>query len=207
MQNNNKKVTYGSLVLANIVPLFGVIFFSWDITTIIYLYWFENIVIGVFNVLKMIRAKGKDGNSKKSSKLFLVPFFMFHFGFFTLIHGVFVTFMFGSPSIFPIFAILVLIFSHGISYIKNYLGAKEYTRLNADTLFWQPYKRIFVIHFVIVFGGVLSLDHGSPFGALMTLITLKTILDLTAHTIEHKKIGTYVSKTKTQTQTNPKISN
>jgi hypothetical protein len=45
-----------ALVLANLVPVFGVVFFGWEIFPLIFLFWSENVIIGVFNVLKMLTA-------------------------------------------------------------------------------------------------------------------------------------------------------
>jgi hypothetical protein len=43
-----------ALIAANMLPLLGVIFLGWDAFSIVVLYWFENVVIGAINVLKMI---------------------------------------------------------------------------------------------------------------------------------------------------------
>ena len=45
-----------ALVLANLVPLAGVLLWQWSISSILILYWFENVVIGVINVLRMLLA-------------------------------------------------------------------------------------------------------------------------------------------------------
>ena len=42
------------LILVNLLPIFGVIYAGWDIFEIVVLYWFENVVIGLVNVLKII---------------------------------------------------------------------------------------------------------------------------------------------------------
>jgi hypothetical protein len=42
------------LIVANLVPLIGVLFWHWDAFEIVALYWAENVIIGVINVLKMI---------------------------------------------------------------------------------------------------------------------------------------------------------
>jgi hypothetical protein len=42
-----------ALILANLVPLAGVLFWDWDIFNIVVLYWFENVIIGGINILKM----------------------------------------------------------------------------------------------------------------------------------------------------------
>jgi hypothetical protein len=76
------------LVLANLIPLGGVLFFGWQVFPIMFLFWLENVVVGAFNVVKMILARGP--GSHVGVKLFLVPFFTVHYGIFTLVHGVFV---------------------------------------------------------------------------------------------------------------------
>ena len=49
-----------ALVVANSIPLVGVLFFGWDVWTILIVYWVENGIVGVFNVLKMWLAEGVD---------------------------------------------------------------------------------------------------------------------------------------------------
>ncbi|MGI9239888.1 MAG: DUF6498-containing protein [Verrucomicrobiales bacterium] len=45
------------LVLANLIPLVGVIFWDWSVFNIVVLYWMENLVIGVINILKMVTCR------------------------------------------------------------------------------------------------------------------------------------------------------
>lgn len=42
------------LVFTNLVPLYGVCQWQWDAFLLIYLFWLENLVIGVLNVARMI---------------------------------------------------------------------------------------------------------------------------------------------------------
>ncbi len=48
-----KKVSVITLILSNIVPVLGVIFMGWQAFAVLFLFWFENIVIGISNVFKM----------------------------------------------------------------------------------------------------------------------------------------------------------
>ena len=50
-----------ALVVANLIPLVGVLFFDWNVWMILVVYWLENGVVGFFNVLKMLRAEGEPG--------------------------------------------------------------------------------------------------------------------------------------------------
>ena len=46
------------LLAANLVPLVGVVFFGWSLLTILVLYWIENGIVGIWNVPKIILARG-----------------------------------------------------------------------------------------------------------------------------------------------------
>jgi hypothetical protein len=81
------------LLTANAIPLFGVLFLGWDAFYIVLLYWTENIVIGFYNVLKMVFAAVPHPIAHLG-KLFLIPFFIVHYGGFTAVHGFFVLALF-----------------------------------------------------------------------------------------------------------------
>src|SRR5687768_3492797 len=83
------------LVAANLVPLIGVLFFGWPLLALLTLFWLENVVIGVLNVARMLLADPRDA-ALWGAKALLVPFFCFHYGMFTAVHGVFVFSIFGG---------------------------------------------------------------------------------------------------------------
>jgi hypothetical protein len=191
-----------ALVAANLVPLYGVLALGWKVAPIMVFYWTENLVIGLFNVLKMSRAQGAVGDPRmtlngkpvtRDSRKALILFFALHYGGFTLGHGVFVLVMF-SPALENVFselglALLVLSISHGYSYRRNFIGRGEYLHVSFATLFWQPYARVIVMHLAIILGGALAASLGAPLGALLVLVGLKTVIDLIAHWLERKKFS------------------
>jgi hypothetical protein len=59
------------------------------------LFWMENVVVGVFFILRMVLADLEDA-ALWLGKLFMVPFFCVHYGMFTAVHGVFVFMLFGQ---------------------------------------------------------------------------------------------------------------
>lgn len=192
------------LILANLLPLYGVIFLQWHVFTILFLFWLENVIIGFYNVLKMLLAQ-PENTPAWLAKLFLVPFFTFHYGFFTLIHGLFVILLFGgnffSTSGLPapelvlsiiieqkiVYAFLALFLSHGLSFLYNYLGKGEYTQANLQGLMAAPYSRIVVLHLVIILGGFIVMSLKSPLSGLILLIVLKIYTDMRSHLKEHRK--------------------
>ena len=194
-----------ALVLANLVPVFGVFCFHWEVFPLMFLFWSENVIIGAINVLKMLLAS-PGSPAGWIEKFFIIPFFCVHYGMFTFVHGVFVIALFGGglkPGGFPgpeIFlqiarqdylgwAILGLAVSRGISFAVNYLANGEYQRANVQQLMAQPYGRIMVLHVAILGGGFLMMALHSPAAGLLVLIALKILLDLRGHFAERKKFA------------------
>lgn len=193
------------LLASNAIPLVGVLHHDWTVFQILLLYWCENVIVGAFNVLRMLCAQPRS-ELGWAGKLFLVPFFVVHYGMFTFVHGMFVMALFGgSTSVgalswtsllvavrgaglgVPVGALLA---SHGFSFFHNYLGGGEYQRVLLPQLMFQPYGRVMLLHVTILIGAFLAKAFGSPLAALVLLIVLKTVLDLWAHLKERRKFGT-----------------
>jgi hypothetical protein len=84
-----------ALLAANAVPLFGVLYLKWDAFYVVLLYWAENLAVGFYNVLKMAFAK-INHPVEHLGKLFMIPFFMVHYGGFTAVHGFFILALFSK---------------------------------------------------------------------------------------------------------------
>ncbi len=193
-----------ALVLANAVPLVGVLLLGWTVFPLLLLYWLENVVVGGFNVLKMLLAKPAEP-VYWAGKLFLIPFFIVHFGGFTFVHGVLVIAFFGPKGIQPFdlltavpaairanqlgWGVLSLIASHGFSFYWNYVKNGEYQRASLQALMGQPYGRVMVLHLTMLFGGWIVMLLGSPVGALLVLVALKTAADWRGHRAERRKFA------------------
>jgi hypothetical protein len=188
-----------TLILANLVPLVGVMFFKWDLSLIMPLYWFENVVIGYFNIKKILKSEstqavavefkvnGAPINSKSKGEL--ATFFAMHYGIFTVVHGVFVFVLFATG--FHIGGFILgacsLFMSHRHSYITNYLEGGEYLRLSPSQLFVRPYARVIVLHITILGGAWIILSLEDQFIPLVIFTMLKIVVDLLFHKLEHKK--------------------
>jgi hypothetical protein len=83
------------LLATNLIPLVGIALHNWTVFQVLLLYWCENVVVGGFNVLRMLAAQPKS-EVMWASKLFLIPFFCVHYGMFTFVHGMFVLALFGG---------------------------------------------------------------------------------------------------------------
>ena len=202
-----------ALVVANAIPLVGVLFLGWNVWTILTIYWLENGVYGIFNILKMAKAAGPEptGGSAMlyngrpvvggaAAKATLIPFFFVHYGIFWVVHGIFVLTLpqfqaFGAESAGiasdPGAVAIVLIglaISHGISYRFNYIGRGEYLRTSTSAQMIAPYGRLVVLHITIIVGGIAIATTGAPSAAVLILVLLKTALDLGLHLAEHREV-------------------
>ena len=203
-RQNLSKPSVWALIIANLYPVIGVIFFNWQTYPLLLFFWTENLVIGFYTVLKMLVASGD--NATPAVKLFAIPFFCLHYGIFTLVHGVFVVALFGGiladdtitsgtlmqQSIeYQLFwGMLVLMGSHGLSFFQNYIGKNEYRKVELTALMSQPYGRVVILHVTIIIGGFLAMLLGAPVAALLFLIVLKIVIDITTHLREHRKYVT-----------------
>lgn len=201
-----------SLILINIMPLIGVLFLGWHVGSLLILYWAENIVVGAFNVLKLITLRTNSGLEKIQSVV-MIPFFIVHYGGFTFVHGVFVFLLaskFGTghfeevmpwdnggvseqvrdlitPWLWGSFAMMWI--SHGVSFVTNYLGKGENRNITPSKLMIGPYKRVVILHLTILFGAGAAFVLGQPIGLLIVMVCLKTAVDLRLHWAEHLRDG------------------
>ena len=182
-----------ALILANLIPLAGVLLDGWQVGEIMLLFWAESAVIGFYNLCKMWRIG-------RWSILFYGPFFVGHYGAFMVGHLLFIYGFFGSSfgngldataadvlvdflHLWP--ALLGFLISHGISYKLNFLGRQEYLNQDVQKQMGEPYKRIIIMHITIIFGGFLAMLFNTALPALMLLILIKIFADLRGHLYEH----------------------
>ena len=191
------------LLASNLIPLIGIALHNWTVFQVLLLYWCENVVVGVFNVLRMLTAQPRS-EITWAGKVFLIPFFCVHYGMFTFVHGMFVLALFGGSK-FGGFSgatlltavrgagltvpVAALVASHGFSFFHNYLAGGEYRRVFLPQLMFRPYGRIVVLHLTVLLGGFLVLGLGAPVAAIVLLVGLKTAIDLGAHLKERVKLG------------------
>jgi hypothetical protein len=197
-----KKPSVLLLIIANLFPIYGAIFLHWQVFPILVLFWIENIVIGVFNVFKMVFV-APNGTKQVGAKVAMIPFFCVHYGIFTFVHGLFLFLIFGGffeiddptsmSNVFNSFsdlhlewAIIALVISHGFSFIENYIRKGEYKNTNLAQLMGEPYSRVVVLHITIVIGAFLVAFLGSPVVGLFLLVALKIFIDIRAHLIQHR---------------------
>lgn len=177
----NFRLSAIALIAANMVPLAGVLWLDWAVFDIMILYWAENVVIGVINVLRMLTCWDK-------TAFFIIPFFIVHYGMFCFGHYSAVTSLFGDghwqrPLWIGVAAIAL---SHLVSFFVNFVAQREYERTSPSKLMQRPYGRIIILHVTIIAGAFLVTTLDNPFWMLPVLVAVKTAIDLRMHLAERK---------------------
>lgn len=188
------RVSLAALVLANLLPLGMVAAGTWDVVEVVFFYWSENLVIGFYNLLRLVTVP----HVPFRGKLFLGLFFTTHYGGFCFIHMLFLAEVFGFPGVQPgpplpgggfsgfSWPLLPLLVSHGYSFVAHYVAGGERLNANEGVLMFRPYGRIFVMHIWLGLGGFLIKDMNEPMASLLVLVVLKTAIDAGTHAYLHQ---------------------
>lgn len=195
-----------ALIVMNLIPLIGVFYFGWDAGTIVFLYWLENVIIGLLNIPKIISCQGGPGSRRSSTGglAYLSVFFAFHYGMFCFGHYFFLQSTYRSlpnfEEILPallspvlFWSLLGLALSHVVSMLVNFYGRGEYKSRSPNAQMFIPYSRIVLLHIVIIFSGFVAVAAGQGTATLLLLVVLKIIFDLAAHIIEHSKTESLIA--------------
>lgn len=193
-------------LIANSIPIIGVLFWHWSAISILLAYWLENFVIGFFTILKMRRAKKNfavnDQNKLVTGPLrivtnlehtavpiiFVIHYSVFMWGHFGLL-GIIASYA-HEPLVFN-YAILVTIFpllyTHYLEYRDNYVIPKAYEFVPLTKLMLSPYRRIFVMHLTIILGSFPIMWFANYFPQItIVLVLLKIFFDLKFQDAEAK---------------------
>ena len=174
--------------MTNVMPLCGAWLLDWDIFTVLLLFWFENVVIGIFNLIKMIQCP-----SSVKERLVTMSFFTIHYGAFCTGHLVVLFSLFGLATrggFLPIWldaadyiaryshylwlSIAAIISLQGFSFME---WLKQVNQPQLKKLMSEPYQRIVTIHLALIFGGILSKSFSHHALILIALIFFKIMMD------------------------------
>jgi hypothetical protein len=202
------RVSVTALALANLLPLGLVAAGVWDVAGVVFFFWFENLIIGFYNLLRIATAR----QLAIGERLGLGSFFTVHYGIFCMGHMVFLVEVFGFPglqpgqpvpgggfALFDVIAtpellfpphlwwpLIALALSHGLSFVTHYVLGGERLTVNQGTLMGRPYGRIVVMHVWLFVGGFLIMHWNAPMAGLLALVLLKTAIDAGSHAYLHR---------------------
>lgn len=187
------------LLLSNAATIAIALFEGWNVSEVMWIYWAQSVVIGCFNVPRLLRlgefpAEGEGMNGRPvspsvASKWFGAIFFAFHYGFFHFVYFFLLSSAHplpGSSDLLSMGAcVAVFAVNHAISYREN-VGEDLRRRRDVGAVMMFPYKRIMPMHLTLIFGSLFA--SGSPW-TLLLFLSLKTGADLSMHLVEHGKLS------------------
>lgn len=164
--------------------------------TVIFAYFLETIVIGAFNIIRMLMASKHD--SSGNSIVFLVPFFIFHYGMFVAVQSVFAFALFsfsGQDLIKEPFDLIdnyiTILKLEGMAYILplligtqllklifDFILSKKYMDFTASEMMFKPYVRIVIQQFTVLIAMFFIVFSNSAVVAAILLIGIRTVVDL-----------------------------
>ncbi|MBK8197245.1 MAG: hypothetical protein IPK75_02655 [Acidobacteria bacterium] len=176
----------------DLLPVIAVFAFGWGAVPLVALYWLENLVIGVFTILRMLGTVAANA-ANIFGALFMVPFFTVHYGGFCYGHGVFLA-VFAGKDDFPSPDGLVrwalttapemgwfVAAIAGVSllyYIFDFFGRGEYRRTSLDAEMAAPYGRIVTLHVAIILGAGIAFGLGQPLLGVLLLIVIRVVFGI-----------------------------
>jgi hypothetical protein len=196
-----------SLVMANFITLLFTLIEGWSFQTLMWIYWSQNVIIGLFHFVKILSFKGAPAEGIKANKNPAKPvktakvgiafFFLVHYGIFHLVYAIFLSigFSFGhnkvkfvpeDDMVFVAISIFAFFANHLYSFVYN-RKRDSLTKANFGRALFAPYIRIVPMHLTIIFGGVFLMALGPYSNLPITIIFLglKTVADVIMHSSEH----------------------
>jgi len=202
-----------ALLGANGITIVLAVAGTWDAATVLFIYWAQSVIIGIFTVISLMSAdttaissdmgislEAKAGLGylitcvARYSKYFIAGFFalhygLFHWGYFEFIvdSGLFGVVDFSSPGVWA---------SCGLFFVNHLFSSLYYRhdeRKGGDYVkeeFIQPYSRIFPMHMTIILGAIVVsvlsvVGIESTLPVLVLFLVLKIYADIRMHIKKH----------------------
>lgn len=184
-----------SLLFSNVLIIILAMVQRWEISTVLWTYWLQSIIIGLFNFLRILSLKNFSTKNfsinnqpalpTSQTKTFTAFFFVFHYGFFHFVYAIFLSIFLNSGQPLDLNYLflggLIFFLNHFFSYWHNRTIGEQKIQ-NIGQLMFAPYARIIPMHLIIVLGAFIGQS------ALLIFLLLKTAVDILMHTVKHTGI-------------------
>jgi len=189
------------LILSNLVPLAGILFWGWDVFVLLCLYCLETAVIGFWTIMRaatMSRDPGSVAGRSIAGSLGLAGFFTLHSGLFMTVHMAFIYILFAGPWEGKIhdardfirlivigkdlwIPLLALFVGQGAIFINDAVNRFVFAKAPANTdtgeIMGGFYTRIVIMH-VAILGGAFIVQAIGTTAPLIILVLLKIVIEI-----------------------------
>ena len=188
-----------TLIVANAVPIAGLIFWNWNIGEILLLFWIEAAIIGIYTLVKV-------GIVDRLVFVVRGPFAAFAFAF-ILFWLLMVTLMIShevnkiitgvyqkqdyaaiARSLSP--AIVAFVISHGVSFVLDFLGKKEYLHFSSEKIAAGFFMHLIPFFAATLIAAFVVSAFGNVIALFLIAILVKLALDIAVHQGDHGRKST-----------------
>ncbi len=167
------------IIIANLIPIFGVWFLDWSAIEVFTVYALETLIVGILTVVKLLIATlykrqdtwNNNGQVTRQSGIFFILFFIAHFGLFAAVQTTIFSQVAGitPPNSGPLHFffhwweyinedIAWMLGGFVISYLARdlipFLVRRDYKNVSMLRLMFQPYGRVLVQQFTVILGSM-----------------------------------------------------
>jgi hypothetical protein len=176
-----RHLTLIKLLIINLIPVLGILFLDWKIFYILFFYWLENIVVGIFFVSLGILNKLESGSILKHLSVYSVVAFLHGFMIFNLfgadvpglapgLSGV--LYMIKQPAI--MISLIVLLLSYYCLFaMEQYRLAINMYKRGGNEILEKPMVRIIVLHLVLILSVAFVKELNLPALSIVILAIAK----------------------------------
>ncbi len=195
-----KRLGLAAILAGNLVPFYGIAYWGWDIFSVFFLYWAENVIIGFYVWLMMLAFGLSKGVGRFAAATSPMGFFTVHYGIFCMGHLAILTELFGreylsGKNFQPVDTVFLLLDPRIRGFFWTIIGLaiaqafqclhlyrRKYSKVkDAAHIMFAPYGRIMVLHVAILVGGLAAQKLGQSIWALAVLVALKTLYDVAVY--------------------------
>lgn len=195
-------------LLVDLLPVIAVVFFGWKAVPLVALYWLENLVIGVFTILRMIGTVAANVLNLAAAA-FMVPFFTVHYGMFCFGHGVFLRAFAGSDigNLAPdpsgmrtlidwalgtgpkmLWFVGAIVAVNAVFYLVDFVIRGGYRETQIPVEMFAPYGRIVTLHVAIILGAGIMMAFGQPLLGVLILIMLRVAFGMFLNMMRRRRM-------------------
>lgn len=153
-----------------------------DFATVIWIYWLQSVIIGLFNFADLLTIKNFESGNFKINNAPISPtnkgcmawFFLLHYGGFHVGYAIFLLVDVGIKNInknFLLLGISAFLLESLLGFIKR-KQVEQKTNLSIATIFFIPYLRVIPMHLTILIPKFTGLQPS------MIFLVLKTLADV-----------------------------
>lgn len=188
------------LILSNLVPLAGILFWGWDAFVLLCLYWLETAVVGFWTILRVVTmSRDRVAGRSIPGALAIGGFFIVHAGIFMTVHMIFLWTLFAGPWASRLhdardfirliligqglwLPLLALFVGQGAVFINDAVNRFIFTKPSQEStevgdIMGGFYSRIVLMH-VAIMGGAFIAERIGTAAPLIVLVLVKTALEI-----------------------------